>query len=98
MTTSEPRWRVWWRLGRPFSLAASIVPTLVGTAVAVADGTFHSVALLAAMLIASMLIQIATNMFNEYYDYRRGLDTKDTIGIAGAIVRDNVSPAAVFAA
>ncbi len=27
------------------------------------------------MLFASVLIQTATNLFNEYYDYVRGLDT-----------------------
>jgi 1,4-dihydroxy-2-naphthoate octaprenyltransferase len=96
--SSEPAWRAWWRLARPFSLTASIVPTLVGTAVAVADGTFRSFGLLFAMLVASILIQIATNMFNEYYDYRRGLDTPETIGIAGTIVRGITSPTAVFSA
>ena len=30
-------WRVWWRLARPFTLTASIVPVLVGSAVAPAD-------------------------------------------------------------
>ncbi len=54
--------------------------------------------LLGAMLVSSILIQIATNMFNEYYDYRRGLDTPETIGIAGAIVSGVTSPCAVFAA
>ncbi|OGG48207.1 MAG: hypothetical protein A3F84_21990 [Candidatus Handelsmanbacteria bacterium RIFCSPLOWO2_12_FULL_64_10] len=94
----EPRWRIWWRLARPFSLTASIVPAAVGSAVAFADGSFRSLPVLGAMLVASMLIQVATNMFNEYYDYKRGLDTRDTVGIAGAIVRDDFHPLSVFAA
>lgn len=48
--------------------------------------------LLAAMLAASLLIQIATNLFNEYYDYARGLDTAASVGIGGTIVRDGASP------
>jgi 1,4-dihydroxy-2-naphthoate octaprenyltransferase len=44
------------------------------------------------MLIASCAIQIATNLFNEYYDYVRGLDTKDSVGIGGTIVHDGASP------
>ena len=44
------------------------------------------------------LIQIATNLFNEYYDYKNGLDTKETVGIGGAIVRDGISPKAIFSA
>jgi 1,4-dihydroxy-2-naphthoate octaprenyltransferase len=91
-------WRVWWRLARPFSLTASAVPVLVGTSVAVASGTFRAPDLFVAMLMASLLIQIATNMFNEYYDYKHGLDTPDTVGIAGAIVRGLVPAIDVFKA
>jgi 1,4-dihydroxy-2-naphthoate octaprenyltransferase len=91
-------WRVWWRLARPFTLTASIVPVLVGTAVAIAAREFKASDLFAAMLLASILIQIATNMFNEYFDYKHGLDTPQTVGIAGAIVRGLVPPGAVFKA
>jgi 1,4-dihydroxy-2-naphthoate polyprenyltransferase len=91
------QWRVWWRLARPFSLTASIVPVLVGSAVAFA--TLRSIPaphLLLEMLAASVLIQIATNMFNEYFDFKHGLDTPQTVGIAGAIVRGLVPPGTVF--
>jgi 1,4-dihydroxy-2-naphthoate octaprenyltransferase len=96
---SQPsRWRTWWRLARPFSLTASAVPVLVGTATAFATGSFHAPDLFIAMLVASLLIQIATNMFNEYYDYKHGLDTPETVGIAGAIVRGLVPAIGVFSA
>src|SRR5690625_2956637 len=48
------------------------------------------------MLLASILIQIATNMFNEYYDYKLGLDTEQSVGIGGTIVRDGVAPKTVL--
>lgn len=48
------------------------------------------------MLFASMLIQSATNMFNEYFDYKRGLDDERMVGIAGTIVRDGVRPSVVL--
>ncbi len=38
------------------------------------------------------MIQAATNMFNEYFDYMRGLDTAESVGIAGAITQDGVQP------
>ncbi len=38
------------------------------------------------MLFGSLLIQAATNMFNEFYDEQRGLDVRGTVGIAGSIV------------
>src|SRR6266542_1745636 len=89
---------VWCRLARPFTLTASIVPVLVGSAVALATVGIRAPDLFLAMLVASVLIQIATNMFNEYFDYRHGLDTPQTVGIAGAIVRGLASPGAVFKA
>src|SRR5690625_6569075 len=49
-----------------------------------------------AMLLASILIQAATNMFNEYYDYVRGLDTEKSVGIGGTIVRDGIAPKTVL--
>lgn len=82
---------VWWRLMRPHTLTASFVPVFTGTAMALADGNMR-LPLFVLMLIASLLIQAATNMFNEYYDYVRGLDTKDSVGIGGTIVRDGVAP------
>lgn len=93
---TKQRLGVWWRLFRPFTLTASIVPVLVGTGIAMSTHAFHTSAFL-AMLIASTLIQSATNMFNEYFDYKRGLDNEHMVGIAGTIVRDGIRPGIVLA-
>ncbi|WP_249871153.1 1,4-dihydroxy-2-naphthoate polyprenyltransferase [Oceanobacillus saliphilus] len=82
---------VWWRLMRPHTLTASFVPVFVGTMVAFNEGTINWL-LFFAMLVASLLIQAATNMFNEYYDFVRGLDTDQSVGIGGSIVRDGIAP------
>lgn len=76
----------WFWLARPFTLTAAAVPVALGTALALADGFFAWGPFL-AMLLASLLIQAATNMFNEYYDEKRGLDTAASVGISGSIVR-----------
>lgn len=76
----------WFWLARPFSLTAAAVPVLFGTALALTDGGFAWGPFL-AMLLGSLLIQAATNMFNEFYDEKRGLDTAEAIGIAGSIVQ-----------
>src|SRR5699024_286716 len=86
---------IWWRLLRPHTLTASFVPVFVGTMLAWIDGHLH-VLLLAAMLLASILIQSATNMFNEYYDFVGGIDTEHSVGIGGTIVRDGISPKTVL--
>lgn len=94
---ADKGFKVWWHLTRPHTLTASFVPVLLGTAIALAVNheTIHF-GLFFAMLIASMLIQAATNMFNEYYDYKRGLDTADSVGIGGTIVRHGVAPKTIM--
>lgn len=85
----------YWRMIRPHTLTASFIPVLLGTFV-VLDETELKWGLFLSMLVASMLIQIATNLFNEYYDYKRGLDHEGSIGIGGSIVRDGFTPRQVL--
>lgn len=87
---------VLWRLFRPHTLTASFIPVLVGSVLAWQMTGSLRWELLGAMLGASILIQAATNMFNEYYDYKRGLDTPESIGIAGAITRDGIKAQTVL--
>ena len=92
---SNRGFQVWWQMTRPHTLTASFVPVLLGTALALRYEKFH-IGLFVAMLVASMLIQAATNMFNEYFDYKRGLDTVHSVGIGGTIVRDGIKPKTVI--
>ncbi|CDQ21377.1 1,4-dihydroxy-2-naphthoate prenyltransferase [Halobacillus karajensis] len=87
--------QVWWRLLRPHTLTAAFVPVFVGTMLAALEKSINFW-LFAAMLLASILIQAATNMFNEYYDYKRGLDNENSVGIGGTIVRDGIHPKTVL--
>ena len=103
LDTTHPRpqwrtpidWKVWWRQMRPHTLTASVIPVLIGTAMAVGQTDIHWL-LFAAMLLASLLIQAATNLFNEYYDFKRGLDTPESVGIGGGIVRDGIAPRTIL--
>lgn len=92
--------RKYWHLMRPHTLTAAVVPVLVGTATAkiflLGSEDHLSLTLLLAMLIACLLIQAATNMFNEYYDFKKGLDDHTSVGIGGAIVRNGMSPKLVM--
>jgi len=87
--------RLWWRLGRPVTLTASVVPVLVGGSLAAHRGSFDVLNGL-LLLVGSLLVQVATNIFNEYYDYRRGVDTPESVGIAGVIVEGQVRPETVL--
>lgn len=91
----DKSWRVWWMLLRPHTLSAAFIPVTIGTVLALNEGSIH-ILLFLAMLIASILIQAATNMFNEYFDFKRGLDNENSVGIGGAIVRNGVKPQTVL--
>lgn len=88
-------WRIWWQLTRPHTLTAAFVPVLLGTVLAL-NYTEMDWLLFLAMLTASILIQAAANMINEYFDYVRGLDNENSVGIGGAIVRNGVKPKTVI--
>lgn len=75
---------VYWQAVRSYSFPASIVPTLLGTALA-ARGYFGAPAqfdgaILALTLIGALLAHAGGNVFNDYYDYIRGVDTKPEHG------------------
>ncbi len=89
-------WQIWLKTARPFSLTATISPILVGTAVAAYDGTFHLVTFLVT-LFSSLFLQIGANYFNEYFDYRYGLDTPESLGASTVIFRHEMTAAQVLA-
>jgi 1,4-dihydroxy-2-naphthoate polyprenyltransferase len=88
-------YRIWWKLLRPHTLSAAFIPVTIGTVLALNEGSIK-LSLFIAMLIASILIQAATNMFNEYFDYKRGLDNESSVGIGGAIVRNGIKAQTVL--
>ncbi|QFF99784.1 1,4-dihydroxy-2-naphthoate polyprenyltransferase [Psychrobacillus glaciei] len=92
---ADTGWRVWWKLTRPHTLTASFAPVFLGTMIALYYANINW-PLFLAMLFACLLIQAATNMFNEYYDFARGLDHEESVGIGGAIVRNGVKPKTVM--
>lgn len=64
---------------RPKTLAASICPVIMGTAMAFGDGVWHwPTAVLC--LLAALSIQIGTNLANDYFDFKKGADTFERIG------------------
>src|SRR3954451_16934434 len=64
---------------RPRTLPAAIAPVLVGTALAITEGTFNGLRF-AAALLGAVFIQVGTNLSNDYSDARRGADTEDRLG------------------
>ena len=70
---------IWLMAARPRTLPAAVAPVLVGTALAATADTFKPLTFLAALL-GALLIQVGTNLSNDYSDARRGADTEDRLG------------------
>ena len=88
---------VWWRTIRPWSYTAAVIPVLLGASIAAYDGVFD-LGLLALTLIGSVAIQAGTNLVNEYYDDRKGIDKVQPYGVGGALQRGELQPWHVLAA
>lgn len=65
---------VWLRAARPRTLTASAAPVLTGTGLAAARDQMEPLPA-AACLAAAALIQVGTNLYNDYSDWARGADT-----------------------
>lgn len=64
---------------RPKTLPAAVGPVLVGAALAIADGAFALLPVLAA-LAGALLLQIGSNFANDYFDFFKGADRADRLG------------------
>lgn len=62
--------RIWFRASRPFTFSGAVVPVLVGTSPAFREGQ-ADLWLFLLVFAACLLVQIATNMVDEYSDHNR---------------------------
>ena len=75
------RFRTWWWTAiRLRTLSLAVIPVLVGSALAHADGAEVSLVTLVVTLSCAVAIQIGTNLFNDVGDAIRGNDGPDRLG------------------
>lgn len=89
-TAQTAAWRIWLKTSRPFTLTAAVSPVIVGTAIAAYAGSFHIVTFLVTFF-SCLFLQIGTNYFNEYFDYRYGLDHAGSLGAMTVIFREEMT-------
>ena len=80
----------YWEIIRPFSFTASTVPVAVGGALAAVLGRFDWTLFLVS-LAAGVLLHIGTNVINEVYDVRKGVDTIVSPRASHAIVKGRIT-------
>lgn len=97
---SMPLWRAWLLATRPKTLLAALAPVAVGAAVAwerlAGTGLFDPLAAFACLATA-VLLQVGTNLANDYFDFVHGADTEKRLGPTRAVQAGLLSPAAVRA-
>jgi 1,4-dihydroxy-2-naphthoate octaprenyltransferase len=88
--------RAWRKLGavyevtRPFSFTASLVPVALGGAFAWTQGSVAPAPFVAA-LAAGLTLHAGTNVLNEVYDVRHGIDSITSPRASLAIVKGRIS-------
>ncbi len=70
----------WILAARPKTLPASIGPVLLGTSLASYEQIISVLPIAFLTLITAITLQIGTNLVNDYYDSKRGLDDENRIG------------------
>src|SRR5258708_3155061 len=99
LTTTDRAWRKLmgaYEIIRPFSFTAAVVPICAGGALAAIDGAFNWSVFLAA-LVGGVAIHIGTNVVNEIYDVRNGIDSITSPRPSHAIVEGKVTDRDAFA-
>ena len=86
--------RTWLLALRPVSFTASVIPVLVGTAIA-AEDNFRPLLFVLALL-GSVAIHAGTNLVNDYFDHVKGTDNAESLGPSGVIQQGVLSPRAVL--
>ena len=94
---ASPSLRTWLLAARPKTLTAAVVPVVVGTGLALGQGMAALWPALAA-LAGAVLIQIGTNLTNDYYDFRKGADTHERVGPTRVTQSGLIAPQTVLAA
>src|SRR6267143_1397556 len=95
LASLRDRLGAYYEIARPFSFTASTVPVAVGGALAAVEGLFDWRLFLVA-LVASVLLHIGTNVTNEIYDVRKGVDTIVSPRASHAIVKGRITDRAAY--
>lgn len=87
--------KAWILAARPKTLTGALVPVILATALASADGCMDWVnAVLCALFAGGM--QIAANFINDWWDYRKGSDGTDRLGPERACAQGWISPSSML--
>jgi 1,4-dihydroxy-2-naphthoate octaprenyltransferase len=84
----------WVYAARPNTLPLALSGTLLGSFLAAAEHQFHWIVFSLAAL-TSVLLQILSNLANDYGDFTHGKDTADRVGPRRMVQSGEISPASM---
>ncbi len=84
----------WIGAARPKTLAAAVMPVVLGCALAWQAWAFELAPALMCLAFA-ILVQIGANFANDYFDFLKGADTPDRLGPSRAVASGRISPSAM---
>lgn len=82
--------KLWVEASRPKTLIASISPVLIGSAMTSFAG-FFELPIFLYTILTGLLIQIGTNFANDYFDFKKGIDSQKKLGPRKLVVENLVT-------
>ncbi|MCL5985254.1 MAG: 1,4-dihydroxy-2-naphthoate polyprenyltransferase, partial [Actinobacteria bacterium] len=70
---------IWFMAIRPKTLPAAAAPVIIGTAMAFSEEKIN-ILVFSLTLLAALLIQVGTNLANDYFDFIKGTDNRERVG------------------
>jgi 1,4-dihydroxy-2-naphthoate polyprenyltransferase len=92
----QRRLGAWYEIMRPFSFTASTVPVAAAGALAAVDHRFNWGLFLGA-LVGALLLHIGTNVVNEIFDVRKGIDSITSPRASHALLKGRLTEREAFA-
>ena len=88
--------KLWMKAVRPYAYSASLVPVAIGGLHARAVGADFSGLRFGVSLAAGVLLHTAANLWNDYYDFKGGVDRAGGGVGSGVLVAGEMTPARCF--
>lgn len=89
--------KIWFMAIRPKTLPAAAAPVIMATAMAFGDGV-HDFPTAFLCFLTALLLQIGTNLVNDYCDFKKGADAAGRIGPTRVMQAGLVKPSTMLAA
>ncbi len=85
------KFRAWWQASRPPFYIATFIPLTAGWLLAVKGGAPLQVGLFLLINLYSVMVHLATNLANDYFDHVLGADAGESIGGSRVLQEGKIS-------